>query len=185
MPDGGVAVLKGNLCPDGAVIKVAGLKNLVFEGRARVFEDEEHCVDAVRNRQYAAGEILVIRNEGPVGGPGMREMLGVTAALVGRGLGDSCALITDGRFSGATHGLMVGHIAPEAARGGPIAAVREGDTIVLDVDARELRLDLPDDEIAARLAEWTPPPPRYSRGVLAKYAALVSSASEGAVTHPG
>jgi dihydroxy-acid dehydratase len=131
------------------------------------------------------GDVVVIRYEGPAGGPGTREMLHVTAAIVGEGIGDEVALITDGRFSGATHGLMVGHIAPEAARGGALAAVREGDTIVLDVDARELRLDLPDDEIARRLAAWSPPPPRYTRGVLAKYAALVSSASEGAVTRPG
>src|SRR5436190_19484601 len=136
MPDGGVAVLKGNLCPDGAVIKVAGLKNPVFEGTARVFEDEEGCVRAIRNRDYAAGDVLVIRNEGPQGGPGMREMLGVTALVYGQGMGEKVALLTDGRFSGATRGLMVGYVGPEAARGGPIALVRDGDRIRIDGPAR-------------------------------------------------
>jgi dihydroxy-acid dehydratase len=184
-PTGGLAILRGNLAPEGSVVKLAGHERRLHVGPARVFDSEEDAFAAVKRRLIRPGDVVVIRYEGPAGGPGMREMLHVTAAIVGEGIGDEVALITDGRFSGATHGLMVGHIAPEAARGGPIAAVREGDTIVLDVDARELRLDLPDDEIAARLAEWTPPPPRYSRGVLAKYAALVSSASEGAVTHPG
>jgi len=138
----------------------------------------------VKERRLSPGDVVIIRYEGPAGGPGMREMLHVTAAIVGEGLGDSVALVTDGRFSGATHGLMVGHVSPEAARGGPLAALREGDTVVVDVAARELRVELSDDEIAARLRDWTPPPPRYSDGVFAKYAALVSSASEGAVTRP-
>jgi len=147
-----------------------------------VFECEEDCARVVEARAYRAGEVLIIRNEGPVGGPGMQEMLGVTAALVGEGLGDVVSLITDGRFSGGTHGLMIGHIAPEAALGGPIAAVREGDTIVIDVDRGALDLEIPADELARRLAGWTPPAPRYTGGVMAKYAALVGSASEGAVT---
>jgi dihydroxy-acid dehydratase len=142
------------------------------------------CFAAVKRRSIEPGDVVVIRYEGPAGGPGMREMLHVTAAIVGEGLGDSVALVTYGRFSGATHGLMAGHVAPEAARGGPIAAVREGDAVVLDVENRELRVELSDDEIAARLRDWTAPPPRYTTGVLAKYAALVSSASEGAVLRP-
>jgi dihydroxy-acid dehydratase len=146
-----------------------------------VFESEEECFAAVKARSIEPGDVVVIRYEGPAGGPGMREMLHVTAALVGEGLGDEVALITDGRFSGATHGLMVGHVSPEAARGGPIAALRDGDVIELDVEARELRVLLSDDEIATRLAAVTPPPPRYTKGVLARYAKLVSSASEGAV----
>src|SRR5262249_20441683 len=145
-------------------------------------DSEEACFAAVKARQIQPGDVVVIRYEGPAGGPGMREMLHVTAALVGEGLGDEVALITDGRFSGATHGLMVGHIAPEAARGGPIAAVRDGDTIVLDVENRRLDLDIAPEELERRLAEWTPPAPKYSHGVFAKYAAGVSSASEGAVT---
>jgi dihydroxy-acid dehydratase len=149
-----------------------------------VFDSEEACFAAVKARSLRAGDVVVIRYEGPAGGPGMREMLHVTAAIVGEGLGEEIALITDGRFSGATHGLMVGHMAPEAARGGPLAALRDGDPLTIDVDAREVRVDLPEEEIAARLASWTPPPPRYTRGVLAKYAALVSSASEGAITRP-
>jgi dihydroxy-acid dehydratase len=174
-----VAVLKGNLCPDGAVIKVAGLKSLVFEGVARVFEDEETCVEAVRKRDYAAGEVLVIRNEGPVGGPGMREMLGVTAALVGRGLGESVALVTDGRFSGATQGLMVGHVSPEAALGGPIARIGDGDQIEIDVARRAVEVLGAD--LAARPLIPSPkpaPPP----GVYRKYAGSVGSAANGAVT---
>ena len=150
MPDGGVAVLKGNLCPDGAVIKVAGLKNLVFEGAARVFEDEEQCVDAVRNRKYAAGEVLVIRNEGPVGGPGMREMLGVTALIYGQGMGEKVALITDGRFSGATRGMCIGYVSPESFIGGPLALVRDGDRIRIDASAR--RMDLLIEERGIRQA---------------------------------
>jgi dihydroxy-acid dehydratase len=147
-----------------------------------VFESEAECYAAVRDQKIVAGDVVVIRNEGPVGGPGMQEMLSVTAALVGEGLGDVVALVTDGRFSGGTHGLMLGHIAPEAALGGPIAAVREGDSIVIDVDRKALDLEVPADKIARRLADWTPPAPRYPGGVLAKYAALVGSASEGAVT---
>jgi dihydroxy-acid dehydratase len=178
---GGLAILRGNLAPEGSVVKLAGHERLFHSGPARVFESEEACFAAVKARTITAGDVVVIRYEGPAGGPGMREMLHVTAALVGEGLGDEVALITDGRFSGATHGLMVGHIAPEAARGGPIAAVRDGDTIELDVAARELRVLLSDDEIAARLAGVVKPEPRYTTGVLARYALLVSSASEGAV----
>ncbi len=165
---GGLAILRGNLAPEGSVVKLAGHERLFHSGPARVFESEEDCFAAVKARTIEAGDVVVIRYEGPAGGPGMREMLHVTAALVGEGLGDEVALITDGRFSGATHGLMVGHVAPEAARGGPIAALRDGDTIELDVEARELRVLLSDDELAARLAD-------------ARYALLVSSASEGAV----
>src|SRR6202171_1384071 len=178
---GGLAVLRGNLAPDGCVVKLAGHERLFHSGPARVFESEEACFAAVKARTIVPGDVVVIRYEGPAGGPGMREMLHVTAALVGEGLGDEVALITDGRFSGATHGVMVGHVGPEAAHGGPIAAVRDGDTIELDVEARELRLLLSDDEIAARLADVVVPPPRYTRGVFARYAAGVSSASEGAV----
>ncbi|WP_217914415.1 dihydroxy-acid dehydratase [Miltoncostaea marina] len=181
---GGLAILRGNLAPEGCVVKLAGHERRLHVGPARVFESEEEAFAAVKRRLIEPGDVVVIRYEGPAGGPGMREMLHVTAAIVGEGIGDEVALITDGRFSGATHGLMVGHVAPEAARGGPIAAVQEGDTVVLDVDARELRLEIPDDELAARLAAWTAPEPRETRGVLAKYAALVSSASEGAVTRP-
>ena len=178
---GGLAILRGNLAPDGCVVKLAGHERLFHTGPARVFESEEDCFAAVKARSLRAGDVIVIRYEGPAGGPGMREMLHVTAAIVGEGLGDEVALITDGRFSGATHGLMVGHVAPEAAHGGPIAAVRDGDTIELDVEGRELRLLLSDDEIAARLADVVVPPPRYTKGVFARYAAGVSSASEGAV----
>jgi dihydroxy-acid dehydratase len=183
-PTGGLAILRGNLAPEGGVVKLAGHERRLHVGPARIFESEEEAFAAVKGRLIRPGDVVVIRYEGPAGGPGMREMLHVTAAIVGEGIGEEVALITDGRFSGATHGLMVGHVAPEAFRGGPIAALREGDTIVLDVDARELRVELPDDEIARRLAAWTPPPPRYTAGVLAKYAALVSSASEGAITRP-
>ena len=183
-PTGGLAILRGNLAPDGCVVKLAGHERLLHRGPARVFDSEEACFAAVKERRLAPGDVVVIRYEGPAGGPGMREMLHVTAAIVGEGLGDAVALVTDGRFSGATRGLMVGHVAPEAARGGPLAAVREGDTVVIDVEGRELRVELSDDELAARLREWSPPAPRYTSGVLAKYAALVSSASEGAVTTP-
>jgi dihydroxy-acid dehydratase len=178
---GGLAILRGNLAPEGAVVKLAGHERLLHRGPARVFESEEECFAAVKARSIVAGDVVVIRYEGPAGGPGMREMLHVTAALVGEGLGEEIALITDGRFSGATHGLMVGHIAPEAARGGPIAALRDGDIVELDVAGRELSVELSDDEIRARLAAVTPPAPRYTKGVLARYAAGVSSASEGAV----
>jgi dihydroxy-acid dehydratase len=180
-PTGGLAILRGNLAPEGCVVKLAGHERLFHRGPARVFDSEEECFAAVKARTIRAGDVVVIRYEGPAGGPGMREMLHVTAALVGEGLGDEVALITDGRFSGATHGLMVGHVAPEAARGGPIAALRDGDEIELDVEGRELRVLLSEDEIAARLRDVVPPPPRYTKGVLARYAAGVSSASEGAV----
>jgi dihydroxy-acid dehydratase len=183
-PTGGLAVLRGNLSPDGCVVKLAGHERTSHRGPARVFDSEEECFAAVKARTIAAGDVIVIRYEGPAGGPGMREMLHVTAAIVGEGLGDEVALITDGRFSGATHGLMAGHVTPEAAHGGPIAIVRDGDVIEFDIAARELRVELSDDEIAARLADWTAPEPRYTTGVFAKYAALVSSASEGAVTGP-
>ena len=185
MPDGGVAVLKGNLCPDGAVIKVAGLKNLMFEGVARVFEDEEACVDAVRNRNYAAGEVLVIRNEGPVGGPGMREMLGVTALIYGQGMGEKVALVTDGRFSGATRGMCIGYVSPEAFVGGPLALVRDGDRIRIDAAARRMDVLIDDRELSRRREMWKPRPPRHRAGALAKYARLVGQAPGGAVTHEG
>jgi dihydroxy-acid dehydratase len=178
---GGLAILRGNLAPGGCVVKLAGHERLFHRGPARVFDSEEECFAAVKRKAVEAGDVVVIRYEGPAGGPGMREMLHVTAALVGEGLGDEVALVTDGRFSGATHGLMVGHVAPEAVRGGPIAAVRDGDVIELDVEARALRLLVPEEEVAARLAAVVPPPPRYTTGVLARYAAGVSSASEGAV----
>jgi len=179
---GGIAILRGNLAPEGCVAKLAGHERLQHRGPARVFDSEEDAFDAVRRDAIKPGDVLVIRYEGPMGGPGMREMLAVTAALVGAGLGDSVALITDGRFSGATHGLMVAHIAPEAARGGPIAAVEDGDVIAIDVQNRRLDVLLSDVELRARLARWTPPAPRYTSGAMAKYARLVSSASQGAVT---
>jgi dihydroxy-acid dehydratase len=179
---GGLVILRGNLAPEGCVVKVAGHERMLHRGPARVFECEEDAFEAVKRRAIKPGDVVVIRNEGPMGGPGMREMLGVTAALVGEGLGDSVALMTDGRFSGATHGLMAGHIAPEAARGGPIAALRDGDTIVFDIAARRLDVELSDAELHARLADWKAPAPRYTRGVMAKYARGVSSASQGAVT---
>jgi len=181
-PTGGLAILRGSLAPDGCVIKLAGHETTRFEGTARVFDSEEDCFAAVKAREIEPEDVVVIRYEGPAGGPGMREMLHVTAALVGEGLGEEIALITDGRFSGATHGLMVGHIAPEAARGGPIAVVRDGDRIVIDVESRRLDLDIPETELAERLAAWKPPAPRYTKGVFAKYAAQVGSASEGAPT---
>jgi dihydroxy-acid dehydratase len=178
---GGLAILRGNLAPEGCVVKLAGHERLHHRGPARVFDSEEACFAAVKAKSIKAGDVVVIRYEGPAGGPGMREMLHVTAALVGEGLGEEIALITDGRFSGATHGLMVGHVAPEAARGGPIAALRDGDEIELDVEGRRLQVALSEDEIAARLADITPPAPHYTTGVLARYAKYVSSASEGAV----
>ncbi|HKA34477.1 MAG TPA: dihydroxy-acid dehydratase [Candidatus Binatia bacterium] len=181
-PTGGLVILRGNLAPEGCVVKVAGHERMLHRGPARVFDREEDAFKAVQRQQIKANDVVVIRYEGPKGGPGMREMLAVTAALVGAGLGDSVALLTDGRFSGATHGLMAGHVAPEAAAGGPIAAVRDGDTIIFDIEKRRLDLDVPAGEIAARLKNWSPPPPRYKTGVMAKYAKLVSSASEGAVT---
>jgi dihydroxy-acid dehydratase len=179
---GGLVILKGNLAPEGCVVKVAGHERMIHKGPARVFDREEDAFQTVQKGQIKPDDVVVIRYEGPKGGPGMREMLGVTAALVGAGLGDSVALLTDGRFSGATHGLMAGHVAPEAAHGGPIAAVRDGDTIIFDIHARRLDLDISEEEMNARLRQWTPPPPRYTAGVMAKYAKLVSSASEGAVT---
>jgi dihydroxy-acid dehydratase len=179
---GGLAILRGSLAPDGCVVKLAGHERRLHRGPARVFESESECYAAVRDQRIVPGDVVVIRNEGPVGGPGMQEMLSVTAALVGEGLGDTVALLTDGRFSGGTHGLMIGHVAPEAALGGPIAVVHEGDSIVIDVDRKALDLEVPAEEVATRLASWTPPPPRYTGGVMAKYAALVDSASRGAVT---
>ena len=179
---GGLVILKGNLAPEGCVIKVAGVERTLHRGPARVFDCEEDAMRAVMSKSIKPGDVVVIRYEGPRGGPGMREMLGVTGALVGEGLGDSVALLTDGRFSGATHGLMVGHVAPEAARGGPIAGVADGDTVVFDVEKRRLDMEVSDAEIRTRMARWKAPEPRYKRGVFAKYAALVSSASEGAVT---
>jgi dihydroxy-acid dehydratase len=181
-PTGGLVILKGNLAPEGCVIKVAGHERMLHTGPARVFECEEDAFAAVSGRRINAGDVVVIRNEGPRGGPGMREMLGVTAALVGAGLGDTVALLTDGRFSGATRGLMAGHVAPEAAVGGPIAFVREGDPITIDINARRLDVAIDEPELARRKQGWTPPQPRYKQGVFAKYARLVSSASEGAVT---
>ena len=181
---GGLQILRGNLSPEGCVVKLVGHERKLHRGPARVFDCEEDCFAAVADGSIQPGDVVVIRYEGPAGGPGMREMLHVTAALVGAGLGESIALVTDGRFSGATRGLMVGHVSPEAARGGPLAALEDGDTVVVDVEARELRVELPDGELERRLEAWTTPPPRYESGVLAKYAALVSSASDGAITRP-
>ena len=181
-PTGGLVILKGNLAPEGCVVKVAGHNIQNFRGPARVFDSEEAAFAAVDKGQIKAGDVVVIRYEGPRGGPGMREMLAVTAALVGEGLGDSVALLTDGRFSGATHGLMAGHVAPEAAVGGPIAAVRDGDPVVFDLPYRSLRVEVSDAEIQRRLATWQAPKPRYTHGVMAKYALLVSSSSLGAIT---
>jgi dihydroxy-acid dehydratase len=181
-PTGGLAILRGNLAPEGCVVKLSGHERVKHAGPARVFESEEDAMAAVTAGRIEAGDVVVIRNEGPAGGPGMREMLAVTAALVGEGLGDTVALLTDGRFSGATRGFMAGHVAPEALHGGPIAAVREGDTITIDVAARRIDVELGEDEIAARVAAYRPPPADYATGVMAKYARLVGSASEGAVT---
>ena len=181
-PTGGLVILRGNLAPEGCVVKVAGEERRSHTGPARVFGSEEECFAVVSSRGIERGDVVVIRNEGPSGGPGMREMLQVTAALVGEGIGDQVALLTDGRFSGATHGLMAGHVAPEAIRGGPIAAVQDGDEITIDIDARRLDVKLSDEEIARRVEAYQPPEPAYNRGVMAKYAASVSSASEGAVT---
>ncbi len=183
-PNGGLVILKGNITPEGCVVKIAGHERLYHRGPARVFDREEDAMSAVTHGKINAGDVVVIRYEGPRGGPGMREMLGVTGAIVGAGLGETVALLTDGRFSGATRGLMVGHVSPEAARGGPIAALQEGDTIIFDIEARRLDVELTGAEIAARLSNWVEPSPRYTGGVFAKYAALVSSASEGAITRP-
>ena len=181
-PTGGLAILYGNLAPEGAVIKVAGHQEKVYEGLARVFDAEQAAFRAIQRQEIRRGDVVVIRYEGPKGGPGMREMLAVTSALVGQGLGDDVALLTDGRFSGATHGPMVGHVAPEAAVGGPIALLQEGDHITLDIPGRRLDVKLTEEELSGRRARWRPNPPNYTTGVLAKYAKLVSSASEGAVT---
>jgi len=181
-PTGGLVILHGSLAPDGCVIKVAGHERQNHTGPARVFDCEEDAMAAVTRRRIQAGDVVVIRYEGPRGGPGMREMLGVTAAIVGEGLGDSVALLTDGRFSGATRGLMAGHVAPEAAMGGPIAAVREGDQITIDIPSRRLDLGVSASEIEQRLKSWSAPPPKYTHGVFAKYVASVASAREGAVT---
>jgi dihydroxy-acid dehydratase len=180
--EGGLAILRGNLAPEGSVVKLAGTERKGQTGPARVFESEEECFRAVKDQRIEPGDVIVIRNEGPAGGPGMREMLQVTAAIVGEGLGEEVALLTDGRFSGATRGLMVGHVAPEALKGGPIAAVRDGDMVTIDVANRELSVDLTDEEIAERVAAYEAPEPEYKTGVLAKYAATVSSASHGAIT---
>ncbi len=181
-PVGSLVILRGNVAPEGCVVKVAGHERPRHEGPARVFDREEDAMDAIVAKRIVPGDVVVIRYEGPRGGPGMREMLGVTSAIVGEGLGESVALLTDGRFSGATRGLMLGHVAPEAARGGPIAAIAEGDTVVIDVEARRVDVVLPADELAERLARWQAPAPHYTSGVFAKYAALVSSASDGAIT---
>src|ERR1044072_5215203 len=180
--EGGLAILRGNLAPEGAVVKVAGTERRWQTGPARVFESEEECFRAVKEQRIEPGDIVVIRNEGPVGGPGMREMLQVTAAIVGEGLGESVAMVTDGRFSGATRGLMIGHVAPGAEKGGALAAIREGDEITVDIDERRLDVALSEEEIAERVAAYEPPPPLYEGGVMAKEAATGASAAEGAVT---
>lgn len=180
-PHGGLVILRGSLAPEGAVLKVAGTEQLHFRGTARVFDAEEQAMQAVLSQQIKPGDVVVIRYEGPKGGPGMREMLGITAAIVGEGLGPHVALVTDGRFSGGTKGLMIGHVAPEAPVGGPIALVQDGDTIVIDVEERRLDLEVTNAELAERRSRWSPPPPRFTHGVFARYAALVSSASEGAI----
>jgi dihydroxy-acid dehydratase len=181
-PNGGLVILKGNLAPEGCVVKIAGHNMRRFRGPARIFDCEEDAFAAVQEGRIKSGDVVVIRYEGPKGGPGMREMLGVTAAIVGAGLGDEVALLTDGRFSGATHGLMAGHVAPEAAVGGPIAALQDGDTVSFDIDARRLDVELSPAEMQSRLGEWSAPKPRYETGVMAKYAQLVSSAARGAVS---
>jgi dihydroxy-acid dehydratase len=179
---GGLVILRGSIAPDGAVLKISGANRQEHRGPARVFDSEEAAFDAVQHQRIKPGDVVVIRYEGPSGGPGMREMLAVTGAIVGAGMGETVALITDGRFSGATRGFAVGHIAPEAARGGPLAAVRDGDTIVIDVANRKIDVEVADNVLKQRLSEWKGPAPRYTSGVLAKYARLVSSASTGAVT---
>jgi len=181
---GGLVILRGNLAPEGCVAKISGHERLSHRGPARVFESEEDAMTAVTSKRIKAGDVVVIRYEGPRGGPGMREMLSVTGAIVGEGLGDSVALLTDGRFSGATHGLMMGHVSPEAALGGPIAAVHDGDLVRIDVSKRLLEVEIADAEIHRRMAQWRAPKPRYATGVFGKYCALVSSASQGAITRP-
>jgi dihydroxy-acid dehydratase len=183
-PTGGLVILKGNLAPEGCVAKISGHERLEHRGPARVFDSEEDAMAAVTAKKIKAGDVVVIRNEGPKGGPGMREMLGVTAAIVGEGLGGSVALLTDGRFSGATRGLMAGHVSPEAALGGPITGVRDGDMIHFDVNKQVLQVELSDEVLRQRMSEWKAPQPRYATGVFAKYAALVASASQGAITRP-
>jgi dihydroxy-acid dehydratase len=183
-PTGGLVILRGNLAPEGAVVKIAGHERTHHRGPARVFDREEDAMAAIESGRVVAGDVVVIRYEGPKGGPGMREMLGITSAIVGAGLGETVALVTDGRFSGGTRGLMIGHVAPEAVVGGPLAALREGDVITIDIDSRKLDCDLTPDELSVRLASWKPPAPRYTTGVMAKYAALVSSAADGAITRP-
>jgi dihydroxy-acid dehydratase len=183
-PTGALQTLRGNLAPEGSLVKLSGTTRRSHRGPARVFESEEACTEGVRGGLVAEGDVLIVRYEGPAGGPGMREMLSVTASVIGAGIGESVALITDGRFSGATRGLMVGHVAPEAARGGPLAVVQDGDVIAIDVDEGTLVVELDDSELAERISAWQPPPPRYDVGVFARYRALVSSASEGAVLIP-
>jgi dihydroxy-acid dehydratase len=180
-PNGGLAVLKGNIAPDGCVVKVAGVKHLQHTGSARVFDCEEDAFATIMKKNIRPGDVLLIRYEGPKGGPGMREMLAVTSALLGQGLGDQIALITDGRFSGATHGLMVGHVAPEAAVGGPLAVIRDGDEVTIDISNRRLDCNISDEEMQTRLSTWRAQPPKYSSGAIAKYARLVSSSARGAV----
>ena len=181
-PHGHLAILHGNLAPEGCVAKITGLKNPAITGPARVFDSEPACMEAILARKIRAGDVIVIRYEGPRGGPGMQEMLAPTSALIGQGLGESVGLITDGRFSGGTWGMVVGHVAPEAYAGGTIALVEEGDTITIDAHRLLIQLDVDDATLAARRARWTPPPPRYTRGLLGKYMRLVSTASRGAVT---
>jgi dihydroxy-acid dehydratase len=181
-PTGGLVILRGNLAPDGAVVKIAGHERPYHRGPARIYDREEDAMQAIEAGKIVAGDVVVIRYEGPRGGPGMREMLGITGAIVGAGLGETVALMTDGRFSGGTRGLMIGHVAPEAAMGGPIAALHDGDIVTIDIEKRRIDTDVPAGEIAERLATWTPPKPRYASGVFAKYAALVSSAADGAIT---
>ena len=180
-PNGGLAVLKGNIAPDGCVVKVAGVKHLQHTGSARVFDCEEDAFATIMKKNIRPGDVLLIRYEGPKGGPGMREMLAVTSALLGQGLGDQIALVTDGRFSGATHGLMVGHVAPEAAVGGPLAVIRDGDEVTIDIGNRRLDCNISDEEMQTRLSTWKAQPPKYHSGAIAKYARLVSSAAQGAI----
>jgi dihydroxy-acid dehydratase len=181
-PFGGLTILKGSLAPEGCVVKLAGHERRSHRGPARVFDSEHACLRAVLDRKIVEGDVVVVRYEGPVGGPGMQEMLSITGAIQGQGLGESVSLLTDGRFSGGTHGLMIGHVAPEAAVGGPIGLIEEGDIITVDVDTKELNLEVAPEVLAERRTRWTPPAPRYTTGAMAKYAALVSSASEGAIT---
>ena len=184
-PTGGVVTLKGNLCPEGAIVKIAGLENLIFEGPARVFEGEQACFDAVQNKEIVEGQVIVIRNEGPRGGPGMREMLSTTSAIYGQGLGDKVALITDGRFSGGTRGFCIGHVAPEAYIGGPIGLIEDGDIIRIDAETGTMEVKLSDDELTERKKNWKPREHQYQSGAIWKYTQTVGSAEKGAVTHGG